>query len=112
MLKRNALRPAQPSSKSHTQAHEAVTGNEFWYGNKPPDLGQGFSATNATERHTTVTEILLRAAKKADKNGNTDLTEAYYHLLDKLEACKQHRRCGSLACPRCLPESQSRCPRR
>jgi len=103
LKKRNTLRPAQhsSSSKKHAQAHEAVTGNEAWYGDKPPDLGQGFTAADAAERHTTVTEILLRAAKKADKHGNTASAEAYYQLLDKLEDCRLRHRCGSLACPGC-----------
>jgi hypothetical protein len=103
MLKRNTLQPVKhnPSSKNHTQAHETVTGNEFWYSDEPPDLGQGFAAAAADKRHTTVTEILLRAAKKAEKTGNTEMAQAYYQLLDKLEECRPRHRCGSLACPRC-----------
>jgi hypothetical protein len=53
------------------------------------------------ERTTTVLGILVRAAKRADKNGNTDLAHSYYQLSDKIEACRARRRCGSLACPRC-----------
>ena len=48
-----------------------------------------------------MTGILLRAAKKANKNGSTELAEAYYQLLDKIEGCRPGSRCGSLACPRC-----------
>jgi len=78
-----------------------VTSNEFWYGDQPPHIGKGFTAAKTKERSTTVTEILLRAAKRADKNGDAGLAEAYYQLLDKLEACRPRRRCGSLACPCC-----------
>jgi hypothetical protein len=87
--------------KAHIQAHEAVTNNESWYTNKPPDLGQGFSAAETAERRTTVMEILLRAAKRAEKNENADLASAFYQVYDRLEACRPFGRCGSLACPRC-----------
>jgi hypothetical protein len=59
--------------KAHVQAHKAVTNNESWFTNKPPNLGQGFSAADTAERRTTVMEILLRAAKRADKNEDADL---------------------------------------
>jgi hypothetical protein len=87
--------------KDHVQAHEAVTNNETLYGDKPPNLGQGFSAADTAERRTTVMEILLRAAKRADKNKDADLAEAFYQVYDRLEACVLFDRCGSLACPRC-----------
>jgi hypothetical protein len=90
-----------PRFSSHVRAHEEITSNEFWYGDQPPSLGPGFTAAKTQQRTTTVTQILLRAAKRADKNGNTDIAEAYYQLLDKIEACRARRRCGSLACPRC-----------
>jgi hypothetical protein len=48
-----------------------------------------------------VMEILLRAAKRADKNEDADLAEAFYQVYDKLEVCRHFDRCGSLACPRC-----------
>jgi hypothetical protein len=91
----------RPKLQTHIQAHEAVTNNEFWYTNKPPNLGQGFSAAETAERRTTVMEILLRAAKRAEKDEDADLAEAFYHLYDWLEACRLFDRCGSLACPRC-----------
>ena len=66
MLKSQSRRrlQAKPRFKGHVGAHEAVTSNEFWYGDQPPRLGPGFSAADATKRTSTVTEILLRAAKK------------------------------------------------
>jgi hypothetical protein len=87
--------------KAHVQAHKAVTNNESWFTNKPPNLGQGFSAADVAERRSTVMEILLRAAKRADKNEDADLAEAFYRVYDKLEVCRHFDRCGSLACPRC-----------
>jgi hypothetical protein len=91
----------KPRFSSHVRAHEEITSNEFWYGDQPPSLGPGFTAAKTQERATVVNRILLRAAKRADKNGNTDLAEAYYQLSDKIEACRARNRCGSLACPRC-----------
>jgi hypothetical protein len=87
--------------KALVQAHEAVTNNECWYGDKPPNLGQGFSAADIAEHRTTVMEILLRAAKRAEKDEDADLAEAFYQVYDRLEACRSLNRCGSLACPRC-----------
>jgi hypothetical protein len=91
----------KPKFRNHVRAHEQVTSNEFWYSDQPPDLGKGFTAARTKERTSTVLEILLRAAKRADKNDNTDLAEACYQLLDKIEACRARNRCGSLACPLC-----------
>jgi hypothetical protein len=90
-----------PRFQAHVRAHEQIISNELWYGDQAPDLGEGFSAADTDARTATVIEILLRAAKKADKNGNPDQAEAYYQLSDKVEACGQRCRCGSLACPRC-----------
>lgn len=97
----NKNRQAKPKFRVHVQAHEEIISNEFWYGDQRPDLGRGFTAAKAQERTTTVTQILLRAAKRAEKNVSPKLAEAYYQLLDKLEGCRPRSRCGSLACPRC-----------
>jgi hypothetical protein len=91
----------KPKFQAHVRAHEAITSNESWYGNKPPNLGEGFTAAETAERRTTVMEILLRAAKRADKNEDSELAEAFYQVYDRLEACRFLERCGSLACPRC-----------
>jgi hypothetical protein len=111
MLKNKKRHPAQtkpgfrtqtkPRFKSHVRAHEEITSNEVWYSDQPPDLGPGFTAAKAQERTSTVLGILLRAAKRAERNGTSDLAEAYYQLHDKLDACRPRSRCGSLACPRC-----------
>jgi len=85
--------------RSHVRAHEQVSSNEFWYGDKAPDLGPGFTAGKTKKRATTVTGILFRAAKREDKTGNITLAQAYYQLHDKIEGCRARSRCGSLACP-------------
>jgi hypothetical protein len=95
------LRQRQPKFRTHVQAHQAVTNNESLYTNRPPNLGQGFTVAETAERRTTVMEILLRAAKRADRNKDAEVAEALYHLHDRLEACRLLDRCGSLACPRC-----------
>jgi len=91
----------KPRFKSHVRAHEEITSNEVWYSDEPPDLGPGFTAAKAQERTSTVLGILLRAAKRAKRNGNPKLGETRYQLHDKLDACRPRSRCGSLACPRC-----------
>jgi hypothetical protein len=90
-----------PKFRAHVRAHEEIISNEIWYGDHAPDLGKGFTAAKTQERTSTVLEILLRAAKRAEKNDTYDLAEAYYQLSDKIEACQAGSRCGSLACPRC-----------
>jgi hypothetical protein len=99
-MSRNSNRPplpTEPRFRNHVRAHEEIISDEVWYGDQPPTLGPAFSAGKAQERTTTVTGILLRAAKKADKNGNADLAEGYYQLLDKIEGCQPRSRCGSMA---------------
>ena len=103
-MPKNKKRPpahTKPRFKRHVRAHEEITSNETWYSDQPPDLGPGFSAAKAQQRTSTVLGILLRAAKKQEKNGTSDLAETYYQLHDKLDACRPRSRCGSLACPRC-----------
>ena len=90
-----------PKFRSHVRAHQQISSNEFWYGDKASDLGPRFTAAKTQERATVVNQILLRAAKRADKTGSTDMAEAYYQLADKIESCCPRGRCGSLACPRC-----------
>jgi hypothetical protein len=90
-----------PNNRRHcllfTTAIPRVTGNEFWFSDKPPDLGKGFSVAKTQERSTRVIEILLRAAKKAAKNDHHDLAKALFRLLDKLEAGGRFSRGPELA---------------
>jgi hypothetical protein len=83
----------KPKFQAHVRAHEAITSNESLHSNKPPNLGQGFSVAETAERRTTVMEILLRAAKRAQKDEDTDLAEAFYQVYDRLEACRPFGRC-------------------
>jgi hypothetical protein len=78
----------------------SVTNDETWFSDLPPDLGPGFSSADAEQRRTTVVEILLRATKEAEKT-DSDEAEGLFRLVDKLQACRPRRRCGSLACPPC-----------
>jgi hypothetical protein len=63
-----------------------VTNNESWYGDKPPHLGQGFSAAETGECRRTAMEILLRIANRADRNESAEEARAFYQVYDKLEA--------------------------
>jgi hypothetical protein len=90
-----------PRLQTHVRAHNQVVNSEHWYSDAPPALGKSFTAADTQERFTIVKEILLRAAKRAERDGPADLAKQYYQLLDKLAACRPRRRCGSLACPRC-----------
>jgi hypothetical protein len=100
-IKKRYFPRTKPKFNSHVRAHEEIVSNEVWYSDQPPSLGPGFSAAKAQERTDSVLGILLRAAKRAEKNGTGDLAETYYQLHDKLDACRPRSRCGSLACPPC-----------
>jgi hypothetical protein len=103
MLHNKTRHPAhtKPRFKGRVRAHEEIISNEAWYSDKAPSLGRGFSAAKTQGRTSTVTQILLRAAKRSEKNGTSDLAQAHYQLLDKIEGCRARKRCGSLACPLC-----------
>ena len=72
-----------------------------WYGNSSPNLGKSFTAQKTAERHSDVLDILLRAANHSKSTGNRKQADVYFDLYDKLEACRQKRRCASSACPVC-----------
>jgi hypothetical protein len=90
-----------PNFQRHKKAHFAVLNNEFWFSDNPPDLGPTFSREKANKRHKIVVKIVQRAAKRAAKDGQQALAEALEQLRGKLKNCRPHKRCGSLACPRC-----------
>jgi hypothetical protein len=79
--KKRPLSHTNPKFRAHVRAHEQIISNEIWYGDQPPSLGPGFTAAKTQERANTVVEILLRAAKKAEKTGNTDLAEGVLPAL-------------------------------
>jgi hypothetical protein len=87
--------------KRHILAHETVTGNEFWYGDQGPRLGDAFTAKKAAERQKLLLEILWRAAKRARRNGESDLALIYEQLAHKLDTCRGNNRCSSSSCAKC-----------
>jgi hypothetical protein len=87
--------------KTHVKAHKTVVRHEGWFSDDPPIFGQQFTANKAVERAQTIVEILVRAAKREKKAGNTAQSTAYRDLGKKLKACRPGGRCGSLACPQC-----------
>jgi hypothetical protein len=87
--------------RAHLKAYEIITSNEYWYGDGPPDLGESFTAEKIAERHAGVVDISLRAANRAEVNGDRKLAKQYRQLYEKLEGCRRRRRCGSQACLKC-----------
>jgi hypothetical protein len=85
----------------YLHAHEAVIANEYWYGDGPPLLWSTFSAANTAERQTEIIDLLLKAAKKSKAKLNRQLARQLGKLANKMDHCRQHDRCGSLACPQC-----------
>jgi len=74
----------KPKFRNHVRAHEQVSSNEFWYGDKAPDLGPGFTAAKTKKRATTVTRILLRAS-----DSQTVLFAVFFHPI-KLAFAHEH----------------------
>jgi hypothetical protein len=85
----------------HEYAHYAVIGNEYWYGDCPPRLGDSFSAARTATRHAEVVDILERVAGRRQRNGQVQRSKALRRLARKIEGCRRAERCGSLACPLC-----------
>ncbi|HUN99846.1 MAG TPA: hypothetical protein VMU69_26890 [Bradyrhizobium sp.] len=92
--------------RAHVKTHEAIIDNEYWYEDGPPFLAAQFTAKKTAERQADVIDILLRAANRADSTGDRELAKRYGLLSDKLEGCRRHRRCGSMACPKCARATQ------
>jgi hypothetical protein len=90
-----------PKFRAHAKAHKTVIGTERWFRKGEPFLGKPFTVQKTVRRHATVIAILSRAAKRAAKIPNSELAAAYRELQAKLAKCRPHRRCGSLACPKC-----------
>jgi hypothetical protein len=85
----------------HVRAHEAVVGNESWYGDGPPALGKSFTAKKTAERHADIVWLLQRAAEITETAGDRRLSRLLWELADKLYDCRPRARCASLACPKC-----------
>jgi hypothetical protein len=83
------------------KAHKTVISNERWFRKGQPFLGKPFTVKRTVKRHATVIKILLRAAKREAKKGDSELAAAYHQLHNTIKHCRPRRRCGSSACPKC-----------
>lgn len=90
-----------PVFQTHTKAHREVLATEDWFGDGKPSVGKQFTAEKARERKAQIINLLYRAAKREQRNGNLDVGTPLEILADKLHYCCAARRCGSLACPEC-----------
>jgi hypothetical protein len=91
-----------PFFKTQVCAHEEVLANEFWFGDGKPCLGEQFTARKAKERKAETIDLLFRTAKGQRRHGNTGVADRLEILADKIFYCFPRRRCGSLACTKCL----------
>ena len=53
----------------HVRAHEAVIGNETWYGDSPPSLGKAFTAKKTANRHVVVLQDHPASNPKKNSEG-------------------------------------------
>jgi hypothetical protein len=90
-----------PKFRAHVKAHKTVISNERWFRKGQPFLGKPFTVKRTVKRHATVIKILLRAAKREAKKGDSELATAYHQLHNTIKRCRPRRRCGSSACPKC-----------
>ncbi len=91
----------QRKFRAHLKAHKTVISNERWFHKGQPFLGKPFTVKKTVNRHATVIKVLLRAAKREAKKGDSELAAAYHQLHDTITKCHPGRRCGSSACPKC-----------
>ena len=91
----------RPKFRAHQKAHQTVIASERWFRKGQPFLGKPFTVKKAVQRHTTLIDILSRAAKRAARATNNEIADAYRRLQAKLTPCRPRRRCGSSACPKC-----------
>ena len=89
------------SSRRTRKAHHEVLATEDWFGDGKPSIGRQFTADKARERKAEIINLLYRAAKREQRDGNPDVATRLEILADKLHYCCAARRCGSLACPEC-----------
>jgi hypothetical protein len=74
---------SQPRLSKHLRAHEAVVGNEYWYGDGPPLMHPSLSAKETAERRADVVDILLKAAKKNKASEDRDQAKLLKRLANK-----------------------------
>jgi hypothetical protein len=85
----------------HLGAHEAVIGNEYWYGDGQPLMHPSLSAKKTAKRRSDVVDILLKAGMKNEASGDRIKAKLLKRLANKIDHCRRGFRCGSLACPEC-----------
>jgi hypothetical protein len=95
------MREATTATHRYLHVHEAVTTNEYWYGDGPPLLKSTFSAAKTAERQADIIDLLIRATNKSKANGDRQQSRQLGKLANKLDRCRRHDRCGSQACPEC-----------
>jgi hypothetical protein len=92
---------SHPRLIKHIHAHEAVIGNEYWYGDEPPLMHPSLSARKTAQRRADLEDILEKAATKSRSKGDGKQARRLGRLADKIDRCRSGDRCGSLACPEC-----------
>lgn len=83
------------------RAHEAVIGNEYWYGDRPPLMHPSLSAKKTAKRRADVVDLLEKTAKETKASGDRLKAKLLKRLANKIDHCRRNKRCGSLACPEC-----------
>jgi hypothetical protein len=106
--RRNKSKPVRPycqnrgpAFRAHRKPQEAVIYDEFWYGDKGPNLGSAFTSQKAKTRHRSVIDQLLKAARTAEKHTSEGEDPGFQQLADKMATCRPRARCGSVGCPLC-----------
>lgn len=90
-----------PAFQTHEKAHREVLATESWFGDGKPFIGRQFTAEKVRERKAEIINLLYRAARREQRDGNPDVAMRFELLADKLFYCQPALRCGSLACPEC-----------
>jgi hypothetical protein len=92
---------SRAKSIKHVHVHEAVIGNEGWYGDGPPLMHPSLSAAKTAKRQVNLVDLLEKAANKSKGTGDRKKARVLKRLAAELDRCRRGDRCGSLACPEC-----------
>ena len=90
-----------PKLTRHVHAHDAVIGNEYWYGDGPPLMHPSLSARKTAQRKADVVDLLEKASQRSNAKGDRKQARQFRRLAKELDRCRHRNRCGSLACPEC-----------
>jgi hypothetical protein len=93
----------QPTFRTRVRFHKEILGDETWFGDDAPFLGDRFTSADAKERGKITVDILQRSARTQKRAGNAARAIRYETLATKLSSCGRRQRCGSLACTECAP---------